>query len=132
MTENRANEILRSKYPDGEIRRKHSTSAENKYWIKFKADGKVYYYSGTSYQQVLEKLGFEVIYKHNIEALNSEIETLNKRLESLKNGNKPKGLTLIKFNSDADRISFEITRTEKQLDEAKATLKYFTNDCIIV
>ena len=47
MTESRANEIFRSKYPEGEICRKHSTSAESKYWVTFEPNGKVYYYSCT-------------------------------------------------------------------------------------
>ncbi len=56
MTLKHANDIFRSKYPNGEICRKHTTSAENKYWVTFQPNGKVYYYSGQSYGELLYKL----------------------------------------------------------------------------
>ena len=63
MTEKKANEIFRTQYPNGEIRRPHSTSAEWKYWVIFdKNNPRVYYYSATNYSNLLGKLkirGFE-------------------------------------------------------------------------
>ena len=66
MTEERANEIFKTKYPEGEIRRKYSTSAGNKYWVTFNPNGRVYSYSATSYAELLRKFEFNVIYKHDL------------------------------------------------------------------
>lgn len=57
MTEKQANSIFNKKYPEGEIRRKHSTAAEGRYWVMFTKTGKVYRYSAKTYKELLEKLG---------------------------------------------------------------------------
>lgn len=63
MTEKKANEHFRTKYPNGEIRRPNSTSSGYKYWVIFdKNNPKVYSYSAPNYSALLGKLkirGFE-------------------------------------------------------------------------
>lgn len=129
MTEARANEIFRTKYPEGEICRKHSTSAENKYWVTFKPEGKVYYYSGTSYQQVLGKLGFPIAYKHNIETAKNCVARHTKQLEDLHNGIKPAFFNIFGDKTDEEAMAYEITETEKQLAYWKEELRHLTEDC---
>jgi hypothetical protein len=65
MTEKKANEYFKTKYPNGYIKRPHSTSAENRYWVVFddtKENVKPYYYSAANYSNLLGILkvkGFE-------------------------------------------------------------------------
>lgn len=116
MTEARANDILKTKYPEGEICRKHSTSAENKYWVMLKPEGKAYYYSGTSYQQVLGKLGFKILYKHNVEAYKKQIEELEAKIEA----GGEKGLFLFEGPWH--------TFTEKEIDDMKSQIAWLKNE----
>lgn len=81
MTEKKANEILRSKYPQAEILRKNSTSVCCRYWVTYQPNGKVYAYCAGSYQEVLGKLGFNILYKHNVETYNKRIAELSKQIE---------------------------------------------------
>lgn len=65
MTEKKANEYFRTKYPNGEICRPNSTSAGYKYWVVFDTTiqpHKGYYYTAANYGNLLGKLkikGFE-------------------------------------------------------------------------
>lgn len=62
MTEKKANEFFRTKYPNGEIKRPHSTSAEYRYWVIFdtsKEFCKPYYYIAANYSNLLGKLGIK-------------------------------------------------------------------------
>ena len=131
MTESRANEIFRTKYPEGEICRKNSTSAGNKYWVTFNPNGKVYYYSGTSYQQVLGKLGFKIAYQSNIDTAKAAVERYEKKLIDLKNGIKPAFFNCFNLMSDEEAMVCEIAETEKSLAEWKEQLRHLTEDCIV-
>lgn len=73
MTEKRANEIFRTKYPEGKIVRRHASSADNKFWVTFKPEGKVYYYACSTYQELLSRFGFKIAYKHDVEALKDQV-----------------------------------------------------------
>ena len=42
MTEQKANQIFKTKYPEGEIVRRNNSSAGNKFWVTFKPEGRVY------------------------------------------------------------------------------------------
>ena len=86
MTEKRANEIFRTKYPEGEIVRRNNSSAGNKFWVTFKPTGKVYYYSCSTYQELLSRFGFEIVYQHNIDSVKGFIEYYEKQLEEKRNG----------------------------------------------
>ena len=60
MTEKKANEYFRTKYPNGRICRRKSTSAENKYWVVFDETlelVKPYYYQASNYSNLLGRLG---------------------------------------------------------------------------
>ena len=129
MTEARANEIFRTKYPEGEICRKHSTSAENKYWVTFKPEGKVYYYSGTSYQQVLGKLGFPIAYKHNIETAKAEVARYTKQLEDLHDGIHGPFFNLFGNKTDEEAMADDIAFATEQLNQWKEELRHLTEDC---
>lgn len=82
MTEQRANEIFRTKNPTGCIYRKNSTSAESKYWVQFTEHGKVYYYSAESYAALLNRLGFKVAYKHDLKAAEENVERYENKLNA--------------------------------------------------
>lgn len=82
MTEKRANEILRTKYPEAEIVKNMGGVATSRISVIFTPGGKVYSYLASSYQQVLEKLGFEILYKHNVLNYKNEIARLKKEIEA--------------------------------------------------
>ena len=82
MTEKRANEILRTKYPEAEIVKNMGGVATSRISVIFTPGGKVYSYLASSYQQVLEKLGFEILYKHNVLNYKNEITRLKKEIEA--------------------------------------------------
>lgn len=82
MTEKRANEILRTKYPETEIVKNMGGVATSRISVIFTPGGKVYSYLASSYQQVLEKLGFEILYKHNVLNYKNEITRLKKEIEA--------------------------------------------------
>lgn len=65
--------IVKSKYPQAEIF-KHGEFAGNKINVAviFTPQSKAYKYNGT-YCEVLNKLGFEAIYKHNLEAVKNAL-----------------------------------------------------------
>lgn len=79
MTNTQANALFRTKYPTGTI---WEVGNENipagKIGVTFSDDGRVYKYAATSYQQILARFGFKVLYKHNIEMLESEIQSIQK------------------------------------------------------
>lgn len=126
MTEKRANEIFKTKYPEGEIVRRNNSSAGNKFWVTFKPDGKVYYYACTTYQELLQRFGFSIVYKHDIESVKRHIEALEKNLAELESG---KGNVF----SIALGISLEDQKDDcvRELEELKNRLKYFETECII-
>ena len=127
MTEQKANQIFKTKYPEGEIVRRNNSSAGNKFWVTFKPDGKVYYYSCATYKQLLQKLGFEVVYQHNIEAEENLIAMAEKDLEEIESG---KG----NIFSIALGITLEEQKEEclKELEERRSRLNYFKTECIIL
>lgn len=131
MTEKKANEIFRSKYPEGEICRKNSTSAGSKYWVTFNKGGKVYYYSSTSYSELLGRFGFKVIYKHDVETAKKYIEKYEKDLNDLLNGVKPPFFNAFGLKSDEEAMADEIAYAKEQVKTWKETLRYYTEDCII-
>lgn len=135
MTEKKANEIFRSKYPNGEICRRNSTSAGNKYWVVFDksiANHKVYHYSETSYAGLLNRLGFKIVYKHDVETAKYYVKQYQKELDDLNNGIKPPFFNCFGiFSDEKEAMEDEIQSTTKQLNEWKETLRYYTEDCII-
>lgn len=84
MTEKRANEILRTKYPEATIFRRNSMggTSSSRLAVTFVPNGKVYDYAAASYQQVLEKLGFNILYKHNVKCYKEKIEQLEAEIEA--------------------------------------------------
>ena len=82
MTEKRANEILRTKYPEAEIVKNMGGVATSRISVIFTPGGKVYSYLASSYQQVLEKLGFKILYKHDVLNYKNEITRLKKEIEA--------------------------------------------------
>lgn len=58
MTNKKANEYFRTKYPEGYIAQPNKSSApKGKYFVVFNPQGKVYYYSAPNYDSLLGKLG---------------------------------------------------------------------------
>lgn len=130
MTEARANEIFRTEYPEGEICRKHSTSAESKYWVTFKSNSKVYYYSCTSYAELLNRFGFEVVYKHDLVSAEETLKKYEKQLEDAKNGKfQPFAFAFIEQNPETEKA--EIEDLQNKVNEYKEIIRHYTEDCII-
>ena len=82
MTEARANEIFKTKYPEGEIinGKNFGGSCAGRMVVIFNKGGKVYQYNATSYQAILERFGFKILYKHNVKAYERQIESLEKSI----------------------------------------------------
>lgn len=58
MTNKKANEHFRTKYPNGHIALPSKCDAPaGKYFVTFEPLGKVYYYSAANYDNLLGKLG---------------------------------------------------------------------------
>lgn len=83
MTEKKANEILRTKYPQATIHNGKRFGGSNSCHmvVTFEPCGKCYSYYASTYQEVLEKLGFNILYKHNAEAINKQIAELQMYIE---------------------------------------------------
>ena len=85
MTEERANEILRTRYPEATITKGQyfGGSRSGRVVVTFKPNGKCYEYHGCStYQQILERLGFNILYKHNVKAYQDRIAELEAEIEA--------------------------------------------------
>ncbi len=130
MTEARANEIFRTKYPEGEICRKNTTSAGNKFWVTFKPNSKVYYYSCTSYAELLNRFGFEVVYKHDLVSAEETLKKYEEKLEDAKNGKfDPLAFVFTERNKESEEA--EINDLQNQVNEYKEIVRHYTEDCII-
>lgn len=126
MTEARANEIFRTKYPNGSILRKNSTSAGNKYWVVFDENSKVYYYSATSYSELLRRLKFNVIYKHDLKTAEANVERYQDRLDKILKGDFEDEFDLL-FGTKEQILE----STKENLADAIKILEYYQNECII-
>ena len=130
MTELRALKIFRSKYPEGEICRKNSTSAGNKYWVTFKPNGKVYYYSCASYAELLNRFGFNVIYKHDLVSAEETLKKYEKQLEDAKNGKfQPFTFAFIERTKESEEAEIEFL--QNQVNKYNELIRHYTEDCII-
>uniref|UniRef100_A0AAU8B9D3 Uncharacterized protein n=1 Tax=Dulem virus 39 TaxID=3145757 RepID=A0AAU8B9D3_9CAUD len=80
MTIKQANDIFRSKYPDGKIEQRGCMSKTNKVSINvtYQKGGKVYYYNAQNYVELLNRMGFRVVYKKDVEALEIAIYKMQK------------------------------------------------------
>ena len=130
MTEKRANEIFRTKYPEGEIVRKNASSAGWKYFVVFKHGGKVYEYGCTSYQELLGRFGFKIAYKHDIKNAEYWLEKAKKEYEDAKEGK----FSIVAFfltERNEQTEAEEINRLKVEYEKAVEYLRYLKEDCII-
>ena len=130
MTEARANEIFRTKYPEGEITRKNASSAGWKYFVTFKPNGKAYYYGCTSYAELLNRFGFEVVYKHNIEFAKATLERYEKELNEAKAGKFSK-FAFIFTGQTPETEKYYINDLQARVDEYKELIRHYTEDRIV-
>ena len=130
MTEARANEIFRTKYPEGEITRKHASSAGWKYFVVFNKGGKAYYYGCTSYAELLNRLGFEVVYTHNLESAKATLKKYEEELNDAKAGKFSK-FAFIFIEQTPENEKQYINDLQKQVNEYKELVRHYTEDCII-
>ena len=86
MTEKQANKIFRTKYPEGRIYngKSYGGASSSEMVVVFKQGGKSYNYQATTYQQILERFGFTILYKHNVENYRAELTKLKEMIS--KNG----------------------------------------------
>ena len=130
MTEKKANEIFRTKYPEGEIVRRNNSSAGNKFYVTFKPQGKVYYYACSTYAELLNRFGFEIVYKHDIESAKATLENYEKQLENAKNGKfQPFTFAFIERTKESEEA--EIEYLQNIVDKYKEMIRHYTEDCII-
>lgn len=130
MTEKKANEIFRTKYPEGEIVRRNNSSAGNKFWITFKPTGKVYYYACSTYAELLRRFGFEVVYKHDIKNAEDTLKEYEKQLKDAKNGNfNPFAFVFVERNEETEMQ--EIDDLQNKVNEYKKLLRHYKEDCIV-
>lgn len=130
MTEKRANEIFRTKYPEGEIIRRHASSADNKFWVTFKPEGKVYYYACSTYQELLSRFGFKIAYKHDVETLKDIIAGYEKKLEDAINGKfSVFDFAFCERNEESEKQIIEYYK--EQIDNNQKQLDHMLNECII-
>lgn len=121
MTEQQANEIFKTKYPNGEIKRKNTTAAGRwRYWVIFdktKNFVKPYFYELESYAQLLKYFGFSVIYSHNVQALEREAAQIESDLTAGGEEDLFFGNGFIPFTAE------EIEAKQARLKEIKTTLE---------
>lgn len=123
MTEAKANEILRTKYPEATITKGQyfGGSCTGRIVVTFKPGGKVYQYHGCStYQQILERLGFNILYKSNVDNYKRLISDLERKISDGGEENK------FHLFDKRDWIPFnpeEISRMEQELKEYKDILE---------
>ena len=118
MTEAQANKILRTKYPEATIYRRNSmggTSSCN-LAVTFKKEGKVYDYHASSYQQVLAKLGINILYSHDVANMQLRINKLSGLIE--------KGWEVNLFCKDHKKVfsSEEIAHMKAEIDSLQTEL----------
>lgn len=130
MTEKRANEIFKTKYPEGKIVRRHASSADNKFWVIFKPEGKVYYYACSTYQELLSRFGFKIAYKHDVEALKDQVSRYKKKLSEVLEGNFDTfDFIFCERNEETEKQVIDSVRS--QLEDSQKQLDYMLNECII-
>lgn len=119
MTNARANEILKTKYPTAHIFKRNEMGGASSaaLAVTFKEGGKVYDYNTQSYADVLNRLGFTVLYKH-------EVTTLEKLVAELERDIAAGGYVNPFFESRMIYFSEETLADKKaQLAEYKHTLE---------
>ena len=130
MTEARANEIFKTVYPNGEIIRKYASSAGYKYWVNF-GTNKSYYYTATSYAELLRRLKFKVAYKHDIEHAQEALERYTNDLNKLLNGVKPPFFNIFGDKTDEEAMEYEISEARKKVEEFTEVLREYKEDYYI-
>ena len=130
MTEKRANEIFRTKYPEGEIVRRNNSSAGNKFWVTFKPEGKVYYYACATYQELLSRFGFKVAYKHDIDTIKERISYYEGKLADALEG-KFSVFDFAFCERNAQTEQQVISEYKEQLENCKKQLDHYLNECIV-
>lgn len=81
------NEIFRTKYQNGKIYAKDRDYSKNKTSIQVifdttKSEIKIYHYNVVNYVELLQKLGFNIIYKKDIEAIQKDVNRLQNEIEN--------------------------------------------------
>ena len=130
MTEKRANEIFKTKYPEGEIVRRNNSSTGNKFWVTFKPEGKVYYYACSTYQELLSRFGFKIVYKHDIEIIKGFIDLYEEKLANVLEGNFDV-FDFIFCERTEETEKQVIADIKEQLENNKKQLNYMLNECIV-
>ncbi len=131
MTEARANEIFKTVYPNGEIIRKYASSAGYKYWVNFGTNKSYYYYTATSYAELLRRLKFKVAYKHDVEHAQEALERYTNNLNKLLNGVKPPLFNCFKLMSDEEAMVHEIENAKAQVEKWTKILREYNEEYII-
>lgn len=80
MTIKQANNIFKTKYPTGEIVQRGCMGGASSVatCVIYKSGGKVYKYNVQNYVELLNRLGFKVLYKKQIEAMQRDIKKMEK------------------------------------------------------
>lgn len=119
MTNARANEILKTKYPTAHIFKRNEMGGASSaaLAVTFKEGGKVYDYNTQSYADVLNRLGFTVLYKHEVTTLERMVADLERDIEAGCYSNPFFGDEIVYFSAET------IADKKAQLAEYKHTLE---------
>lgn len=84
MTIKQANDIFRTKYPEGEIIQRGCMGGASKVAtsVIYQEGGKVYSFNVQNYVELLQRLGFKVLYKRQVERMTADIEKMQKVIEN--------------------------------------------------
>ncbi len=119
MTIQEVNAIFKTKYPTGEIFQKGSlgcgSASDSKVCVIFKDGGKVYGYNYKSYADLLQQLGFNVLYEHDVKAIESQILNSEKMIND--------GGYIDDFFSDGEFVGY----SEEEIEGAKFNIEYLNN-----
>ena len=109
MTLEKCIEIFRTKYPEGDIYRTPTTEGRySGFSVVFRRGGKVYDYSTNTYGVLLRRLGFKVLYKHDVENIN---ESIAEKEELIKQGGR--------FNRFTKKLMVSVEELEDQIRKLK-------------
>lgn len=124
MTEKRANEILRTKYPEARIYngKRFGGATTSQMVVVFNEGGKCYNYYANTYQQILERLGFKILYKHNVEAMQRRIAELEEQIKNRGEENRfhlfDKRDFIPYSDSEVEERTKELAAIKKELEES--------------
>lgn len=133
MTINEVNNIFKEIYPDGEILQKNTCGAGYKFCVFFNINGKAYHYSCKNSVELLQRLGFDISYIEDYDALNSILKKDIEALEEIKENINKNGVYIDLFFgacSENESISM-LKNAEAKVAERKKEIEKFNTKIFV-